>query len=137
MIIARPLALAAVVLACVLLAACGSPRGAGEANDYMAAAEKAIGDGDFEEAMVNLKKSIRLDPDKAEPYLKLGLIYEKIKLDEEKAKGYYARYLELEKDEALRDEVREWVRRLDSGGGKDTEAVSEGEGLSHPEQIFV
>lgn len=105
---------AAVTVVCLFAFGCGEKDTKKEENHYLKAAEDAISRGRFDEAITNLEKSLRLNPDEAEAYLKLALIYENIRVDRYKAKKYYEKYIETEKDLTLKNEVKEWLRDLES-----------------------
>jgi len=82
-------------------------------NTLLKAADDAISLGNFDEAISTLEKAIALNPNEPRAYLKLGLIYEKIKLDPSAAKEYYKKYLEIETDETLRNQVDKWLNAID------------------------
>ncbi len=109
--------LAVLAAICILASGCGNQDVEKDGNGYMKAAEHAISKGNFPDAITNLEKCLRLDPDRAEAYLKLALIYENIRADKEKAKAYYEKYIEVEKDETRRDEAKEWLSNLVGEGG--------------------
>jgi nucleoid-associated protein YgaU len=107
--------------ACVLTSGCGNQDVDTDGNGYMKAAEHAISKGNFDEAITNLQKSLRLDPNEAEAYLKLALIYEKIRADDEKAKAYYEKYIEVETDKTRRAEAEKWLSNLVNEDGATVE----------------
>ena len=100
---------------CVLVSGCGKEEAKKRESNLLKAAKEAISDGDFDRAVMHLEKTIELDPDEAEAYLKLALIYENIRLEREKAREYYEKYIEVEKDETLRNTAKVWLDNLSAG----------------------
>jgi nucleoid-associated protein YgaU len=113
----------AVVSIFLLIAGCKPNTAKMDENAYMKIAEEAIEKGNFDEAVVNLEKAILLNPKNAKAYMKLGLIYEKIRLDRQNARKYYLEFLKNETDETLKREVEEWLSALE--GIKSTEVKEE------------
>jgi tetratricopeptide (TPR) repeat protein len=113
----------AVVSIFLLIAGCKSNSAKMDENAYMKIAKEAIEKGNFDEAVVNLEKAILLNPKETRAYLKLGLIYEKIRLDPQKAKKYYLEFLKNETDEIQKREVEEWLKALE---GIESPALEDG-----------
>lgn len=65
-----------------------------------------------DEAIRTWKDCVATNPDYAEPYFCLGYAYE-VKKEEEKAKSYYQRFLELSSDEDRCAEAKERLEKLD------------------------
>ncbi|MCX5665633.1 MAG: tetratricopeptide repeat protein [Candidatus Omnitrophica bacterium] len=66
----------------------------------------------YGEAIEEYEKSIKFDPDNADTYYNLGVLYETVEADTEKAIANYRRYLELNPAPEDIDEIRGRIKRL-------------------------
>ena len=71
-----------------------------------------VNSGRPDEAIKTWEDCVATNPDYAEPYFSLGYAYEKTK-EEEKAKFYYQKYLELSSDKGRCAEAKERLEKLD------------------------
>lgn len=97
----------------------GGTEGATDATKERVASAVALHDearelyarGAYREAIEKLEAAVALDPDAAELVYNLGLLHEKL-LEFDAAERYFARYIELEKDEKLRERAQTTLRRI-------------------------
>ncbi len=66
----------------------------------------------YGEAIEEYEKSIKFAPENADTYYNLGVLYETVEADTEKAIANYRRYLELNPAPEDIDEIRERIKRL-------------------------
>jgi tetratricopeptide (TPR) repeat protein len=66
----------------------------------------------YDEAIEAYEKSLTFDQNNAEAHYNLGLLYQNIKQDPEKAVEHYRKYLELKPDSEDKEEVQEWIAKL-------------------------
>ncbi|MDD4954100.1 MAG: tetratricopeptide repeat protein [Candidatus Omnitrophica bacterium] len=64
------------------------------------------------DAIDEYKKSLEFDPDNADSYYNLGILYENYKQDSEKAIDCYRKYLGLKPDAADKYKVEGWIKKL-------------------------
>lgn len=77
---------------------------------HLALGNKYYDNGQIEEAVAEYQKVIEFDPRNVDAHLNLGIIYDDILKNKEKAAEYYKTYLELQGPR--QDEVREWLRKV-------------------------
>jgi tetratricopeptide (TPR) repeat protein len=68
--------------------------------------------GLFDQAIRELNEAERLNPDLPDTYINLGIIYDDYVVDDQKALGYYKKYLELGGSD---DQVAEWIGAIEKG----------------------
>jgi len=68
--------------------------------------------GLYDEAVDSYSKSLEFNPDNAEAYYNLGLLYENFKGDPDFAVRGYKKYLELRPEALDKEEVTGWIERL-------------------------
>lgn len=66
----------------------------------------------YDDAIEAYQQSLELDPKNADAYYNLGLLYERIKGQPEKAAWHYRKYLELNPTADDREEVEHWIDML-------------------------
>ncbi len=66
----------------------------------------------FDDAIRELNEAKRLNPQLADTYVNLGIIYDDYIIDEQKALGYYKQYIELGGTDK---QVLEWIGEIDKG----------------------
>jgi tetratricopeptide (TPR) repeat protein len=66
----------------------------------------------YDDAIEAYEKSLKFNPDNADAYYNLGLLYANIRNNPEKAIEEYRAYLKLKPDAPDRDEVDAWIRQL-------------------------
>lgn len=66
----------------------------------------------YDEAIESFEKALKIDPDMADAHYNLGLLYENVERDQDKAVGHYRRYLKLVPDSLDRDEIQASIMRL-------------------------
>jgi len=66
----------------------------------------------YDEAVEAYKKSLEFNPDNPEAHYNLGLLYESVRGDKERASLHYHKYLELKPDADDKDEVEAWIERF-------------------------
>lgn len=69
----------------------------------------------YDEAIEVYQQSLDLDPKNADAYYNLGLLYERIEEQPEKAAWHYRKYLELNPTAEDREEVEHWIDMLTAG----------------------
>jgi len=69
----------------------------------------------YDEAIEAYQQSLELDPKNADAYYNLGLLYERIEAQPEKAAWHYRKYLELNPTAQDREEVERWIDMLTAG----------------------
>jgi tetratricopeptide (TPR) repeat protein len=77
---------------------------------HLALGNKYYDNGQIEEALMEYQKVIEFDPRNVDAHLNLGIIYDDLLKDKEKAAEHYRTYLELQGPR--QDEVREWLRKV-------------------------
>ncbi len=73
----------------------------------------------YNEAIQAYEKALEFNPDIAEAYYNLGILYENILYEEEAALKNYQRYLELKPQAEDAQEVQSWIKRLNKGVGSE------------------
>ena len=121
-----------IVLLSFLVSACGDDP-AEEADgvlvpDHIGKARVFYHQGDYRSAAEMYHKALELDPDNADTYLQLGIIYDDNLKDEEQAVYYYNQFLIREPDSDKAKRVRGWVE-------KSVEMIEEGNGQEEPDPI--
>jgi LysM repeat protein len=96
--------------------------------DHIGKARVFYHQGDYRSAAEMYHKALELDPDNADTYLQLGIIYDDNLKDEEQAVYYYNQFLIREPDSDKAKRVRGWVE-------KSTEMIEEGNGHEESEPI--
>lgn len=66
----------------------------------------------YDEAVQAYESSLKFNPTSPDAHYNLGIIYDNIQKDQEKALLHYKRYLELKPDADDKDEVQSWIDRL-------------------------
>ena len=66
----------------------------------------------YDEAIEAYEKSLTFDQNNAEAHYNLGLLYDKVKTDPEKAVLHYKKYLELKPDAEDKEEIETWIQQL-------------------------
>lgn len=66
----------------------------------------------YDEAVAAYEKSLTFNPDNAEAHYNLGVLYQNVKADPDKAAQHYRRYLELKPDAEDKEEVLNWLKGL-------------------------
>lgn len=66
----------------------------------------------YDDAIEAYRKSIELNPKNAEAHYNLGLLYDRVKTQSDRAAWHYRRYLELKPQAEDRDEVQQWIDML-------------------------
>lgn len=66
----------------------------------------------YDDAIEAYEKSLQFNPENADAYYNLGLLYANIRNNPEKAIQEYRAYLKLKPDAPDRDEVEAWIRQL-------------------------
>lgn len=66
----------------------------------------------YDEAVDSYNESLKYNPDNAEAFYNLGLLYENFKGDPDFAIRCYSKYLELKPDALDKEEVQGWIDRL-------------------------
>ena len=123
-----------VVVTWVLVVGCGGgKKGAGDVTSLLRLGQEQMQDGRYREAVASFKKAASLDPDAAEPYRHLALIYQECLDDPMTALRYYRKYQDVEKDGVKKEEVRGWMvqleREVGEVGEKGRSGVSPGVGI--------
>jgi len=77
---------------------------------HLALGNKYYDNGQFKEALAEYQKVIEFDAQNVDANLNIGIIYDDIIVDKDKAAEHYKAYLELQGPR--QDEVREWLRKL-------------------------
>jgi len=67
--------------------------------------------GNYRPAIEMYEKTLALEPDCAEAYLHLGIIYDDNLKDKERAGKYYRKYLKLSPHSDMSKMVREWIKK--------------------------
>lgn len=65
---------------------------------------------EYKQAAKEFKKAIEYNPDDAESYYNLGIIYDEYLKDRKEAMHYYKKFLELNPDSEDSEKVRQWLR---------------------------
>lgn len=112
----RILSFITTIIISILILGCSKQEIRNNEISLLREADDAISQGNFDEAILILEKIILLDSNEAKAYLKLGLIYEKIRHNPDEAKKYYQKVLDIEKDETLRNQVNKWMRAIEKSG---------------------
>ncbi len=68
--------------------------------------------GVFDDAIRELDEAKRLNPDLPDTYINLGIIYDDYVVDDQKALGYYKKYLELGGSD---EQVKDWIAAIEKG----------------------
>jgi len=68
--------------------------------------------GDYEAAISEYEKALKIDPDDANSHYNLGIIYDDYRKDPQKAIAHYQRFLELNPDFEDYYEVQIWIETL-------------------------
>lgn len=68
--------------------------------------------GLYDDAIRELNEAKRLNPDLPDTYINLGIIYDDYVVDDQKALGYYKKYLELG---GADEQVNEWIGAIEKG----------------------
>jgi len=121
-----------IVLLSFLVSACGD-NSSEETDgvlvpDHIGKARVFYHQGDYSSAAEMYHKALELDPDNADTYLQLGIIYDDNLKDEEQAVYYYNQFLIREPDSDKAKRVRGWIE-------KSTEMIEEGNGHEESESI--
>ncbi|MBI2496303.1 MAG: tetratricopeptide repeat protein [Candidatus Omnitrophica bacterium] len=66
----------------------------------------------YDEAIEAYQSALRFAPQHAETHYNLGLLYQQVEHDREKAAWHFRKYLELNPKAADRDEVQQWIDSL-------------------------
>jgi tetratricopeptide (TPR) repeat protein len=77
---------------------------------HMSLGNRYYDDGEFEKAMEEYQTVLEFDPTNVDAHLNMGIIYDDIVEDKEKAAEHYKAYLELQGPR--QDDVREWLRKV-------------------------
>jgi tetratricopeptide (TPR) repeat protein len=77
---------------------------------HLTLGNKYYDNGDFEKALEEYQKVIDFDAKNVDAHLNMGIIYDDLVGDKEKAAEYYKAYLELQGPR--QEEVREWLRKV-------------------------
>jgi tetratricopeptide (TPR) repeat protein len=77
---------------------------------HLALGNRYYDHGQIEEALAEYQKVIKFDDRNVDAHLNLGIIYEDILKDKEKATEHYKAYLELQGPR--QEEVRDWLRKI-------------------------
>jgi len=121
-----------IVLLSLLVSACGGdPVEEGDGipvPDHIGKARAFYHQGDYSSAVEMYHKALELDPDNADTYLQLGIIYDDNLKDEEQAVYYYKQFLIREPDSDKAKRVRGWIE-------KSAEMIEEGNGHEEPDPI--
>jgi len=99
----------------VLSAGCGrSPDGTGEplpVSDQIGKARVFARRGDYRQAVEMYHKALELEPDNADAYLQLGIIYDDNLKDKNLAAAYYREFLRRDPDSEKAGRVRQWLAK--------------------------
>ncbi len=90
-----------VAVACLLLAGCFPPPGAGDqtqAERYYSAGKSQVQQQDFRGAVAAFEQALRADPNLAKAHYDLGMVFERELNSPEKALYHYIRAIELDPD---------------------------------------
>ncbi len=79
--------------------------------DHIGKARALYQQGNYTGAVEMYHKALEMDPDNADAYLQLGIIYDDNLKDERQAVYFYNRFLELEPDSEKADRVRRWLEK--------------------------
>lgn len=66
----------------------------------------------YDDAIEAYRKSIELSPRNADAHYNLGLLYDRVKTQSDRAAWHYRRYLELKPQAEDREEVQQWIDML-------------------------
>lgn len=66
----------------------------------------------YDEAIATYERSLELKPDNPEAHFNLGLLYDNVKQEREKAIEHYRAYLRLKPDAADKEEIESWITEL-------------------------
>ena len=84
-----------------------------DSSFYMVRGEKQLGEGKYDQAVTSFEKAVKLDPNLKAGYEKLALIYGDLYGNVEKARYYYDRCIELEKNPVMKKQLKQWLDELD------------------------
>ena len=107
--------------------------------DHIGKARALYHQGDYNGAVEMYHKALILDPDNAEAYLQLGIIYDDNLKDEEEAIYFYRQFLARKPDSDKAELVLDWIAKSEKmikKGVGDEEAVP-GPGVSTPPPAIV
>ena len=92
--------------------------------DHIGKARALYHQGAYTGAIEMYHKALELEPDNADAYLQLGIIYDDNLKDKEQAVYYYRKFLEYESDSEKSERVRGWIKKSESSieGGAGDEA---------------
>jgi tetratricopeptide (TPR) repeat protein len=66
----------------------------------------------YDEAIGAYEKSLKIEDNNVDAHYNVGLLYDNLQQDPEKAIFHFQKYLELKPDADDKDEVKEWINRL-------------------------
>ena len=69
-----------------------------------------------DKAIKAYSKSVEINPNNSEAHYNLGLLYEKVKNKPEEAVVHYKKYLKIQPQAKDKEEVMEWIKKLEIGG---------------------
>ncbi|MDP8235438.1 MAG: tetratricopeptide repeat protein [Candidatus Erginobacter occultus] len=105
---------AAIILA-VLASACGRAPNGEETPEVVSVqigkARVFSRQGDYRQAVEMYQKALVLEPDNADIYLQLGVIYDDNLKDKQLAAAYYREFLRRDPDSEMEDRVRGWLAK--------------------------
>ncbi|MFH1039399.1 MAG: LysM peptidoglycan-binding domain-containing protein [PVC group bacterium] len=81
--------------------------------DHVGKAQVFYHQGNYTGAVEMYHKALEMDPDNADAYLQMGIIYDDNLKDKEQAVYYYHQFLEREPDSDKADRVRSWIEKID------------------------
>lgn len=94
--------------------------------DHIGKARALYNQGAYPAAIEMYHKALELEPDNADAYLQLGIIYDDNLKDKEQAVYYYKKFLEYESDSEKSERVRGWIKKsersIEEGTGDKADA---------------
>ncbi len=97
----------------LLASGCGRRPAGAEApetvSDQIGKARVFSQQGEYHKAVEMYQKALVLEPDNADVYLKLGIIYDDNLKDKNLAAAYYQEFLRRDPDSEMADRVRQWL----------------------------
>ena len=114
------------VVVMVFLSGCGGDSSDSSREDssfFMGRGEKELAEGRYSQSLSSFEKAVEMDPDLIAGHEKLALIYDGLYGDIEKARHYYSRCIELEKNKVKKNQFQQWMDGLDKRDQSDWQQI--------------